>query len=260
MPEDQSRAGTDLGGGSIAPDETEPTAETAEPMAQAAPSRSDEWIELIGDGAALALRPDLFDAAFKAVADITRMDARAWEMIGRILDRRLADVPLGQGLAVMTEALQDYMGADGAYLVHWLAYADTPLRLGEVATVAPEPVTMFLRSLLAEYGGAIDVAQRIAVGSTEDWTSIEKRAYVDMLTGRQVFVINVNKADGSLLRLECTPDSLLGLTTHLLELVNAPQSMAGYSETRVNLLARSMSTTIDLINAAQQVPEADAVS
>jgi hypothetical protein len=132
---------------------------------------------------------------------------------------------------------------------------DTPVRLDQVATVAPEPVTMFLRSLLAEYGGAIDLAQRIAVGSPDDWTSVEKRAYVDMLTGRQVFVLNVHKADGQLLRLECTPDSLLGLTTHLVELINAPGSLAGYSEERVELLVQTLSTTIDLVNAAREPVE-----
>lgn len=207
----------------------------------AAPSRIDRWIDVFNSGTAVSDEPDLFVAAFEALSALLRADPRAHETLGRVLDRPV-DQASPRWLASATEAMDSFLGVDAAYLVQWLAYDQTPRRLDDVAAMAPAPVTFFLRSVLAEHGAKIDLAQRIVVSGTHDWTSIKKHAYVDALTGRRLFVINVIKLDGSTVVLECPSSSLLGLTTHLLELVNT-QSVSDFSPGRLGPFLDAIATT-----------------
>lgn len=216
------------------------------------PSRTDEWLAMLTDTTAPTMRPDLFGAAFSAIAWIVGEDSEAKQTVGRLIERRVAGAGPDSALAEMTDGLQNYLGIDGAYLVHWLAYHETTERLNRVQAVAPAPVIVFLRAVLAEHGRTLDILQRAAMSGMRDWSSIDKRAFVDTLTGRQIFAITFFTYDGSSLRLECSPDSLMNLASHLLELVNAPRSMRGYSPSLLQRFTDQLQESIVLLNEANE--------
>jgi hypothetical protein len=210
-------------------------------------NRENEWIDLLADGTALDQRRDLFDAAFSALDSMVKVDHQASDTIGRVIKTRLADVPAEVSLAEMTEALKIYLGVDGAYLVHWLAYADTVDRLAQVEAVASAEVANFLRRLLSENGARIDLVQRAALLGPDDWIQVFKNAYEDLLTGRLMFSLAVVKLDGSTLRLELAADSLLRLTTHLLELVNSVPAATVFGPSPLDVFVHTLAQTAQLV-------------
>jgi hypothetical protein len=220
------------------------------PPAQAGtPMRADEWIELLPRTDAPEVRPDLFDAAYRAIAEIVRADPDADRSVGRIIEGRTSRVGPEQLLGEITEALEVYLGTDGAYLVHWGVYLDVADRLERIAAAAEPAVIVFMRRVLAEHGGSLDLAQRVAFSGMHDWSRIDKRAWVDALTGRQEFAIVLHKLDGSSMRLECSADSVMNLATHLLELVNAQQSMTGFGSGALGRYANQLQNSVSLLAA-----------
>jgi hypothetical protein len=230
-----------------APTDEMPPATDEDWPAPPAPSRADEWIELLYRDDAPEARPDMFAAAYEAVAALVRDNPDAARTVGQIIERRASRVPPEQLLGEVTEALDVYLGVDGAYLLHWCVYLDVAERIRRIAPSAGPDATAFLRALLAEFGGTLDFAQRVAFVGLQDWTRIDKRAWMDALTGRQEFAIQLQKLDGSTIRLECSADSLLNLVSHLLELVNAQQSMSGYASDRLTRFADQLQTSVQLL-------------
>ena len=166
-----------------------------------------------------------------------------------IVDRSLAHVPLTQQLMVAIAALQGYLGVDGTYLLQWIAYEESAIRLGRVGTDAPPAVADFVRTTMARHGVLFDRLQRVTVvGAGEEWETIEKTSPVDMLSGTRTVLIRLTKLDGTTARFACTNNSLLILTAHLLELVNVPQTMTGYDPSTLATFVDTLATTIDLLN------------
>ena len=114
---------------------------------------------------------------------------------------------------------------------------------------APPPVANFVRTTIARHGAMFDRLQRVTVpGAGEEWETIEKLSPIDMLSGVRTIFIRLTKLDGSDVQFACTNNSLMILTAHLLELVNAPQSMTSYDPTTLATFVDTLATTVDLLN------------
>jgi hypothetical protein len=224
-----------------------------------APTRSDEWLDLLGETTAKTMRPDLFDAAFSDIAQVLHDNSDAKRTVSQLIESHDARTRPELALAQVTESLQYYLGVDGAFLIHWLVYADVSDRLDQIQAAAPAPVVTFLRNILAEHGATLDFIQRAAVlGGVNDWINIEKRAFIDGLTGKQIFTITLYKIDGSILRLECSPDSIMNLAGHVLELVNATGSLRAYNSYLLQRFTDQLHESMALISTATE--EADAAT
>jgi hypothetical protein len=217
----------------------------------AEPDRSDAWIAEFGDPHACYTRSDLFDAAYTSLAATLEADPRAPDVVGRLVDRRPPG-PADNWLGEVTDGLRDYLGTDGAFLLHWLAFGETAMRLDGVAEFAPPAVTMFLRAVLAEHGSSLDYVQRVATSGLDDWQRVNKRAYYDMLTGKMTFTVRIVKMDGETVFLQSNADSLMALTTHLLELVNAPKDLNVFSPQIVGPYLEQLRIATELIAEADK--------
>ena len=240
---------TDLGDAD-SPIEPQP----ATPPGPEPPTGSGEnpWISLLTDSAAFDIRPDLFKAAFEAIEERCNDREDPSEVVSRVIDRRLSGREVSQSLGDVTEGLEEYLGTDAAYLLHWLVYFDPPARLQAISQYASGLVMSFLRKVVAEHGGTIDLMQRLDNANMNDWARIWKWAYLDALTGSQTFRIKLTKLDGSTVQLESTLDSLVNLVTHLLELLNCSPSLSNYSDGGTSAFAEQLARTVSLLNESSE--------
>jgi hypothetical protein len=209
-----------------------------------------EWIDVLGNADAPERRPDLFTAAFTALATTLDMDPDAADVVTDVLDRRLDAVPMTQQLVAAVSALTAYLGVDAAYLLQWLAYEDTENRLEYTSAQAPPAVAHFLRLTMARHGAMFDALQRVSVaGAGEEWDTIEKMSPIDMLSGTRTVFVRLTKLNGTTAHFACSNNSLLIITAHFLELVNAPQTMNGYDPSTLQSFISTLTTTVNLLTA-----------
>jgi hypothetical protein len=210
--------------------------------------RADIWASLMSDQVAFESHRHLFEDALSDIRAFVANEPRATEVVGRVLEQRVRSVPLDRALGEVTEGLVSLLGTDAAFLLHWLNYAGASDRLNELASIATPDVTTILRQIVAEHGAVLDRVQGAAFAHAQDWSYIEKSGTVDMLSGRQSFSVALTRWDGEVLRLQMSPDSLMNLTSHLLDLINGAQSLNAFTAQALESFTDRLAVTADLVN------------
>jgi hypothetical protein len=221
-------------------------------------SRADTWASLMADPRAFDSERQLFEDALQGIRAFVGNEPRATEVVGRVLERRSRRVPLDRALGEVTEGLVSLLGTDAAYLLHWLNYASASERLDHLATFASPDVTTFLREVVAEHGAVLDRIQGAGFAHAKDWSYIEKSGTVDTLSGRQSFSLALTRWDGKVLRLQLSPDSLMNLTSHLVELINSAHSLSAFSAQALEAFTDRLVITVELLRELDESSEDEA--
>jgi hypothetical protein len=224
-------------------------------------TRADTWANLMVDRLAFQSHRQLFDDAMSGIRTFVANESRPTEVVGRVLAQRSGRVSLDRALGEVTEGLVTLLGTDAAYLLHWLIYAGAAERLEDLVAEASPDVATFLREVVAEYGPVLDRVQGAAFAYPTDWSYIEKSGAVDILSGKQSFNIALTRWDGEVVRLQLSPDSLINLMSHLLELTNGAHSLSAFSPQALEGFTDHLVVTIELLSDlnSDESPLEDAV-
>ena len=138
------------------------------------------------------------------------------------VERKLAGEITERTWIALSNAMQDYLGSDLAYLITWLVVDDNPAgRLSSVAQFASAGAMQFLKTLLAVYGEDLVQALAVGTGVGNDWRTLFREVNVDQLSNRFTLRLRVLKLNGEWTQLEGPPDSFLNLARNVIAMLRA---------------------------------------
>jgi hypothetical protein len=154
--------------------------------------------------------------------------------IGSVIDRRLSNVTGPESWEQIRRSLVDLLGANSAGLLMWMCVNDAleedrALRIGRLQQNAKSDVIELIRSIRAAYSHEIQNAWEIFGETPNNWRSIEREIYVDVVRGRPYLKLQLKKFNGEQIVLEGPGDSFLNLAGYLSGALATFEADAGFT-------------------------------
>jgi hypothetical protein len=140
----------------------------------------------------------------------------------------------------LRDCLTNYFGEDGAFLIGWLADAETDVRLESFAAVAASSVVDLTRRVISMYGSEIRLAISAYQEFPDDWRRIRGNVYYDYGDRSWLLKVRLEKYNGQEVVVDATPDSAMNLTTRLLEMLTMVSDRSVFNPERARDIRQAM--------------------
>ena len=158
-------------------------------------------------------RPAIIETAAKLDA-IFQTRPQADQEVLALLSKHLGE-PIGETTGRdLKIALANYLSEDAAYLIAWSIQVED--RLAIVEEVAPPRVAAFVRAIAGLHGTELKLAFNRLDQPPNDWFSINREIYVDLINDRMLVKVRIGKYNGEQVSIEGQPYSILELTANML--------------------------------------------
>ena len=161
-----------------------------------------------------------------------------------ILRRRLRGDIGPQTYDVVISALANVLGERGAKLLHWYQTSESEDEVKLFEEEASHRVLWFVRRILASHGPELRRAWALVKEPADDWRSISREIYYDILNDRHLVRHRIEKVNGDEVVFEGNADSALQLARALLITVQrmspdsfTPAVIDGFLEDADNVLS-----------------------
>lgn len=171
-----------------------------------------DWPSIFGSPETDA-RPAITETAAKIDA-ILQNRPQADQEILALLSKRLGERISETTWRDVKSALNNYLSEDAASMILWAVQGDD--RLAIVEEAAPPHVAAFVRALAGLHGSELRLAFNRLDQPPDDWFSISREIYVDVINDQTLVKVRIGKFNGEQFTVEGQPYSILELATAML--------------------------------------------
>ncbi len=218
-----------------------------------ADSLSDRWIDLFGVDEAPELQPEMFSEAVRELDRLLEIRPDAKEETVAILEDQFGRPPQHDSWASFTRRLTNYWGEGPAYLLNWLVYSNTGIRLAALSERASPRVVAYLRSIVALFWDQMNATQYLITSTADDWLRVDKHVLYDRLEDRTQFTLTITKVGGDVVKVDTRADGILILVGHLMVMIAAVGSTDEFSPDRVSTFLEQVSAAVDVFTSSEDV-------
>ncbi len=177
-----------------------------------------EWLRLLRGQVSAKRTKEMLSEGLANLDAFIESDPHTEQRVVDILSRRLSGQITSNTWDVMHASLSQYFTEDLAYLLYWVVIVEDPTvsKLKEVEQYATQPVMAFLRAVVgifcADLTRAFNMWSRVA----DDWNTIHREVYFDMIKQRHHVKIRLEKYNGKEVFLEGPANFVLNLANALI--------------------------------------------
>lgn len=202
-----------------------------------------DWLSIL-DSPETDPRPAISETAAKIDAILQtrpQADQEIMALLGKRLGGRISETT-GRDIK---NALTNYLCEDAFYLILWAIQADD--RLPTVEEAAPARVAAFIRAIAGLYGSELKLADYRLDQLPNDWCSINREIYVDLINDRTLVKVRIDKFSGEQIIFEGQPYSILELTANMLRTCRLVGRADAFSHRTIEMATQEIDEFLKLI-------------